>query len=146
VSQGLARAWRARYAECDQQGVVFNAHYLAWFDDNMTELWRAAFGGYDVAVQRGVEIVVAESNLRFKASVRFDDLVEIEVAVAHLGTTSLVTQHAVTRSGETLVAGTLRHVTVDPQTLTKKPMPAWFRAGLEPYLVVAPDQESATSA
>lgn len=126
----LTRSWRARYAECDQQGVVFNAHYLAWFDDNMTELWRAAFGSYEVAVERGIEIVVAESHLRFLASVRFDEPVQIEVAVARLGNTSLTTQHAVTREGAVLVEGSLRHVTVDPETLSKKPMPDWFRAGL----------------
>ncbi len=30
------------------QGVVFNAHYLAYVDVAITELWRAAFGGYEV--------------------------------------------------------------------------------------------------
>ena len=134
MSQPLVRSWRARYAECDQQGVVFNAHYLAWFDDNITELWRAAFGSYDAAVERGIEIVVAESHLRFRASVRFDEPVEIEVSVAHLGNTSLITHHAVTRDGAVLLEGTLRHVTVDPQTLAKTPMPDWFRDGLEPFM------------
>src|SRR5205807_350743 len=37
---------RVRYVECDPQGVVFNSHYLAYFDINITELWRTAFGGY----------------------------------------------------------------------------------------------------
>jgi hypothetical protein len=32
---------RVRYSECDQQGVVFYPHYLAWFDIAMTELFRA---------------------------------------------------------------------------------------------------------
>src|SRR5262249_53569126 len=31
---------RVRYSECDQQGVVFNAHYFAYFDDALTEVWR----------------------------------------------------------------------------------------------------------
>ncbi|HLJ04037.1 MAG TPA: thioesterase family protein [Solirubrobacteraceae bacterium] len=129
----LTRSWRARYGECDQQGVVFNAHYLAWFDDDMTELWRAAFGSYQAAVERGIEIVVAESHLRYRASVRFDELVQIEVAVTHMGNTSLTTHHSVTRDGAVLVEGTLRHVIVDPQTLSKKPMPDWFRAGLAQF-------------
>ena len=56
---------RVRYAECDSQGVVFNAHYLAYFDISITELWRAAFGGYQVMIDRGVDVVVAEAQLRF---------------------------------------------------------------------------------
>ena len=94
---------RVRYAECDAQGVVFNAHYLAWFDMNMTELWRAAFGSYQAAVDRGIDIVVVTAELTYRASARFDDLVDLEVAVAALGTTSLTTTHAVRRDGQLLV-------------------------------------------
>jgi len=55
---------RPRYAECDAQGVVFNAHYLAYLDISMTELWRAAFGGYGEMLAKGVDMVVAEAALR----------------------------------------------------------------------------------
>jgi len=51
---------RVRYSECDAQGVLFNAHYLAYIDHTITELWRAAYGGYQVMLDRGVDIVVAE--------------------------------------------------------------------------------------
>jgi acyl-CoA thioester hydrolase len=129
----LRHRLRVRYAECDQQGLVFNAHYLAWFDMNMTELWRAAFGSYQAALDRGVDIVVAAAELRFRASARFDDVVDLEVAVAHLGTTSIVTEHAVVRAGERLVEGSLRHVMVGAATFTKTPIPDWVRAGLAPW-------------
>jgi acyl-CoA thioester hydrolase len=131
----LSHPLRVRYAECDQQGVVFNAHYLAWFDLNMTELWRSAFGSYQAAVDRGVDIVVAAAELRFRASARFDEELALEVVVGHLGTTSIVTEHAVTRAGERLVEGSLRHVMVDTTTLTKTPIPDWVRTGLAPWTV-----------
>ena len=35
---------RVRWNECDPQGVVFNANYLAYFDVALTELWREAAG------------------------------------------------------------------------------------------------------
>lgn len=141
----LSHELRVRYAECDQQGVVFNAHYLAWFDMNMTELWRAAFGSYQAAVERGVDIVVAAAELRFRASARFDDVVALEVAVSHLGTTSLVTDHAIVRAGERLVEGRLRHVMVDPATLAKTPIPDWVRDGLAPWTVLAGDAGAAAA-
>jgi acyl-CoA thioester hydrolase len=131
----LTHPLRVRYGECDQQKVVFNAHYLAWFDMNMTELWRAAFGSYQAAVDRGLDIVVAAAELRFRASARFDDLVTLSVLVTHLGTTSVITHHGVWREGELLVEGSLRHVTVDPATLAKAPIPDWFRDGLAPWTV-----------
>ena len=32
-----------RYGECDQQGVVFNAHYLAYVDDALDQWLRVLF-------------------------------------------------------------------------------------------------------
>ncbi len=140
----LVQQLRVRYAECDQQNVVFNAHYLAWFDMNMTELWRAAFGSYQAALDRGIDIVVAAAELRFLASARFDDLITLEVLIAHLGTTSMVTHHSVTRDGDLLVEGSLRHVTVDPVSLVKTRIPDWFRADLAPWTVTDPVSSTAT--
>ena len=52
----LANKLRVRYGECDPQGVVFNAHYLAYFDIAITELLRAAFGSYQALVDREVDM------------------------------------------------------------------------------------------
>ncbi|HZU39507.1 MAG TPA: thioesterase family protein, partial [Solirubrobacteraceae bacterium] len=90
----------------------------------------ACFGSYAAAVERGIDIVLAEAQLHFRAPARFEDELALEVAVTHLGTTSVVTEHACRRDGELLVQGTLRHVTVDPATLRKAPMPDWFRTAL----------------
>ena len=105
---------------------------------NMTELWRAAFGSYQSAVERGADIVVVTAELSYRASARFDDLVELEVLVGALGSTSITTEHAVRRDGELLVSGTLRHVVVDPATITKTAIPGWMRDALAPWTRVQP--------
>jgi acyl-CoA thioester hydrolase len=130
---------RVRYAECDRQGVVFNAHYFAYFDLAMTELWRAAMGRYDTMIERGIDMVVAEAQARFLGSARFDDEIDLEVAVERMGTTGSTTRHRVVRDGDVLVEGMLRHVFVDPETLAKAPIPDWLREALEPYGVTRPD-------
>ncbi len=124
---------RVRYAECDVQGVVFNAHYLAYVDVAITELWRAAYGGYNVMLERGVDIVVAETQLRFRGSARFDDELTLSVTVTHLGTTSIVTRHLISRGEELLVECTIRHVLVARETLRKTEIPGWVRDGLAPW-------------
>ena len=135
MAEVLRHPLRVRYAEVDAQGVVFNAHYLAWFDMNMTELWRAAFGSYQAALDRGIDIVVVTAQLTYRASARFDELVDLEVSVSGTGTTSLTTEHAVRRDGQLLVAGTLRHVIVDTRTMTKMPIPGWTREALAPWML-----------
>jgi acyl-CoA thioester hydrolase len=140
----LAYKLRVRFGECDPQGVVFNANYLAYFDIGITELFRAAFGtlgGYQAMVeQSGLEFVVAEAGLRYHRPAHFDDELTLEIALTRLGTTSITTSCRILRDGELLVGGTLRHVLVDPKGLvdreqgTKTTIPEWMREGLAPYL------------
>jgi acyl-CoA thioester hydrolase len=124
---------RVRFHECDPQGVVFNAHYFAYFDVALTEMWREAFGSYQSVVDQGTDVVVVEAAATYRAPARFDEELDVELAIARLGTTSMTTQTAVRRDGELLVEGRLVHVFVDPKTMAKQEIPAQVRAGLEPY-------------
>jgi acyl-CoA thioester hydrolase len=124
---------RVRYAECDMQGVVFNPNYLAYFDQNMTELWRAAFGGYDAMLERGIDLVAVDARVSFRAPARFDDELTMEIAVARFGTTSLATRHRVLRAEQTLAEGEMTHVFVTREDLAKTPIPEWARTALAPW-------------
>jgi acyl-CoA thioester hydrolase len=53
--------------------VVFYANYLAYFDIAMTELWREAVGPFGEMAAGGVDMVVAEALIRYRASARFDE-------------------------------------------------------------------------
>jgi len=112
---------------------VFNAHYLTYVDVGITELWRAAFGSYETMLKRGVDVVVASANLSFRGSARFDDELRCEVAVTHLGNTSIITRHRIHRADVLLVEVEIRHVMVASETLGKTPIPDWLRAGLAPW-------------
>jgi acyl-CoA thioester hydrolase len=135
VGAPFAHTLRVRYGECDAQGVVFNAHYLAYFDVSITELWRAAFGSYAAMVDRGVDIVVGEAHLRFRAPARFDQELTLEVVIARLGRTSILSHHTILHEGRTLVEGSLRHVLVELPALTKTEIPEWARSALAPWTV-----------
>ncbi|MFZ0972943.1 MAG: thioesterase family protein [Solirubrobacteraceae bacterium] len=142
----LVHTLRVRYGEADLQGIAFNAHYLNYFDIGMTELWRAAYGSYQAMLERGVDIVLAEARLRFRKPARFDDELDLSVAVTHLGTTSIVTRHLARCGGDVLAEGDLRHVLVDLRTLAKTPIPDWAREGLTPWYVPEPHETTRTEA
>ncbi|MFG2089543.1 MULTISPECIES: acyl-CoA thioesterase [unclassified Spirillospora] len=130
----FAHRLRVRYSECDQQGVVFNGHYLFFYDVALTEMWRALIGEYGQMVQDGYDLVVAESRIRFREGARFDELVEVSMPVARLGVTSMVVR-PVFRVGERVIAdGEVRHVFIDPASKAKREMPPEVRAALEPYV------------
>ena len=126
---------RVRYAECDPQGVVFNSHYLAYFDTSLTELWRAAFGGYQSMIERGLDVMVLGAQLSFRSPAHFDELLALQIAVTRLGNTSIASSHRIIRDGELLVEGTMMHVVVDLAALKKTPIPNWMREQLVPWTV-----------
>ncbi|MDT7551270.1 MAG: acyl-CoA thioester hydrolase [Actinomycetota bacterium] len=87
---GAVPVWSApvRYQECDQQGIVFNAHYLTWCDEAVTA-WMAAVGTpYDGLHARDLDTRVVASALDWMSSARWGDTVDLDVAVARLGRTS----------------------------------------------------------
>jgi acyl-CoA thioester hydrolase len=124
---------RVRYQECDPQGVVFNANYLAYFDMGITELWREALGGYQAMEARGLDLVVAEVRIRYLTPLRFDDEFDVLVSVAELGKTALHTRMTAERGAETAAEGELRHVFVDEGSREKAPIPDDFRTALDAY-------------
>jgi acyl-CoA thioester hydrolase len=125
---------RVRYAECDQQRVVFNAHYFAYFDVALTEVWRHAGIGYEQMIASGTDMVVAEASARFRAPARFDDELDLEWWATRLGNTSLISRIDVKRDGELLVEGELRHVFMDLATGNKRSIPDDIRRALAAYM------------
>jgi acyl-CoA thioester hydrolase len=123
---------RVRYNECDPQGVVFNANYLTYFDLTLTELWRE-LGGYQAMVDAGVDMVVAEAKVRYRAPLRFDDDFEARATIARLGETSMTTEIVLVRGEETAAEGDLRHVFIQSGGGNTAPIPGSIRSGLARY-------------
>jgi acyl-CoA thioester hydrolase len=133
VARTFSHRLRVRYSECDPQNVVFNSHYVAWFDIVMTELWRELPGGYAGMTEAGTDMVVAEVGVRYLDGARFDDEVELRASVTRLGKTGMTTHIEVLRDEAVLAEGELRHVFIDLHTKEKKPIPDEVRRALEPY-------------
>ncbi len=126
---------RVRYGECDAQGIVFNANFLAYVDVVVTEIWRESMGSYDALLATGVDTVVGEANLRFRAPGRFDDVLRIEGGFDGLGQTSTVLKLWFRRGDDLLCEADIRYVFVDVETWEKAKIPDPVRKGLEPLLL-----------
>ena len=135
VSDVFTHHVRVRYGECDPQGVVFNANWLAYYDIVITELWRELIGDYSGMIEEGADMMVAEAGIRFRGPARFDDVVEFQLAVTRLGETALSTRVEARVDGNLAIEGTMRHVFVDPGTNAKRPIPENIRTALLPLLV-----------
>jgi acyl-CoA thioester hydrolase len=130
MSDEFRHRLRVRYGECDPQGVVYFARYSEFVDIGLTELWRERVSPWDEMVQGGSDMVVAELQLRYRAAARFDDELDIALAIDRLGETSIVFAFRIERDGDCLVDGTIRQVCIDPATRSKKALPPDVRAAL----------------
>jgi acyl-CoA thioesterase FadM len=89
-------------------------------------------------VESGSDVVVVDAQATFYASPRFDDLLDIEMSIAELGNSSMISEFAEKRNGDLLVSGRMVHVFVDPKTMDKQPIPDQIREGLARWLSRAP--------
>lgn len=114
---------RVRWAECDGQGIVFNANYFTYYDHGIWE-WTRALGypTWDDAPQ----FVTAHAECDFKGSARFDDNLDIAIRAARFGGKSMEVATAVFRGEELLNVGKLNYVYVKSGTTESAPLPAEF--------------------
>ncbi len=125
---------RVRWAEVDMQKIVFNAHYLMYFDTAVADYWRALGLPYEAAMQRlGGDLYVRKATVEYHASARADDALDVGLRCARVGTTSLTFEGGVFRGEQFLVGGELVYVFADPATQTSKPVPEALRTLLQDF-------------
>ena len=124
---------RVRYAECDAQGVVFNARYGDYADLAMNEFVRTLFGDYQSLLDQDLDIQVVSMTINWQAPARFDDVLCARVRTQRLGNTSFTIGVDFSRypGDEPIAHGELTYVVVSPASLTKKPIPETMRQSLE---------------
>lgn len=124
----FAEPLRVRWAEVDLQRIVFNGHYLMYFDTAVAGWWRAMALPYEPTMHElGGDFFVRKSTLEFEGSARYDDQLEVGMRCARIGNSSMLLQGAVFRSGQRLVTGELVYVYADSATQRPLPVPAPLR-------------------
>jgi acyl-CoA thioester hydrolase len=123
---------RVRYQECDPQHVVFNARYADYADLASFEFMRAALPRPRDAFDGTFEIKTVRQVVQWKASARFDDVIEIGIWASRLGTTSMTLNCELRRAGEADVLATIEtvYVHVDAETWKKRKIASSMRAAL----------------
>ncbi len=130
----FAERLRVRWSEIDAQQIVFNAHYLSYFDHAVGAYWRALALPYiDTMKALGGDLFVRKATLEYLGSARYDEQLEVGVRCLSMGNSSMQMQCAVFRDRQLLVTGELVYVFADAQTQAPKPVPAALRAVIEAF-------------
>jgi acyl-CoA thioester hydrolase len=118
---------RVRYGEVDAQGVVFNAHYLAYMDDAL-ENWLATLG--DLRRPHGWDMMLKKVTLEWQGSVGSGDLLDVDLAIVRWGRTSWNVGYLGTCRGEPVFTAEVVYVSVSLGANEAMDTPAAIREAL----------------
>ncbi|MBR0662019.1 acyl-CoA thioesterase [Neoroseomonas oryzicola] len=130
------RPHQVRYVELDTQGIVFNAHYLTWYDEAVSDYIRAAGWNYQAEVKAsGADFHVVRGLVEYKVAIGRAARIEVAARTTRIGRSSITFLPAVFPQGEdTLLAtGEIVWVLTDQATRRSIPIPDRLRAILGAY-------------
>lgn len=118
---------RVRYSEIDAQAIVYNSHYVTYYDLTITEYLRALGIDYSIAAtkEQGKDFHTVRVVVDYSAPARYDDLLDIGIRAGRIGRSSITWQMAIFRSGEeeSLNTGEVIWVYTDQQTHKSTALP-----------------------
>ncbi|OZM83981.1 thioesterase family protein [Pseudonocardia sp. MH-G8] len=124
MSELFTHPLSVRYLEVDAQGVVFNAWYLAYFDDAMSAFLEARGLPYKSMLDAGYDVQLVRSEIDWKAGLRWQDRAEVAVSTARIGRTSFALDFEVRRDGhEVTCAGRTVYVVIATDGTGKQKIP-----------------------
>lgn len=113
---------RVRYHEIDAQAVVYNAHYLTYFDIGLTEFARAR--GWREEPRKDFEFHVVKAEVNYRRPMILDEKMNIAARLNRVGRSSLAFDLAIFGPAEDLRAdGQIIWVWTDQKTGTSAPIP-----------------------
>ena len=125
---------RVRWVEVDMQKIVFNGHYLMYFDTAVAQYWRGLAMPYEESMhQLGGDLYVAKAVLEYKASARYEDRLRVCLKLARIGNSSMTFTGAIFCDGKLLVTGELVYVYADPATQKSQSVPDVLRSWLTDF-------------
>jgi len=115
---------RVYWEDTDAGGVVFYANYLKFFERARTEWLRAlGFGQQALRERTGAIFVVTDTQVRYRAPARLDDLLDITVELRAGGRASMNIAQQAWRGSALLAEGDIRIGCVDEGTFRPRRIP-----------------------
>ena len=122
---------RVRWVEVDLQKVVFNGHYLTYFDIAMAGYWRATALPYaQTMAHLAGDLFVRKATVEYHGSARYDDLLDIGLRCSRIGISSLCFDTAVFLQDRLLASGELVYVFTEAHAPAPQPVPQALRDAL----------------
>lgn len=127
---------RVRYSEVDGQMIVYNSHYLTYFDIALTEYFRNLGVTFLViSDEEQYDYSLVNTNITFYSPAYFDDILEIYVRVSNIGNSSFTVNFEVRKQDteKLVVTGETVYVGYNAKLGQKMFMPDYLRLRIKKF-------------
>jgi len=103
---------RVRYCEVDRMNAVHHSRYAVYFEIGRTELLRKNGYDYKTLEDKGILLVIARLEVRFKAAARYDDELVLTTRLSRMNRVKLEHEYELVRPADRQVIATGKTVLV----------------------------------
>ncbi len=118
---------RVRFAETDAMGIVHHSRYLPYLEEARVEYLRHIGHPYSEIRAEGVDIAVLEAGVQYRQPLRFDDVVDVHVAMGPVTRATFQMVYLLTVEGAIHSTGVTVHGAVTPEGRPTR-LPSWLRS------------------
>lgn len=90
---------KIRYSEVDRQNIVYNSHYLTYYDISLSEMLDSLFDQEEYIKETNNEFHTVSAQLNFKNPARLNDEISIYTAIKKIGNSSITFTQEIYRDG-----------------------------------------------
>ena len=116
---------RVRWAECDLQGIVYDACYVTYLEVAQVEYFRnLGILIYDEKQRTSFDTATVKATLEFKAPAKLDEVIEVYTRVSRIGSSSFTMETEIYRedSDVLLVKAEVVYVNYDSDQSASRPV------------------------
>ena len=106
---------KVHFYETDQMGIVHHSNYIRWLEESRIDFMEQIGYGYNRVSELGIDFAVLGVNVDYKQSVRFNDVVEIHLAIGELTSVRMSMRYKILRNGVLCATGETRHCAIRTQ-------------------------------
>ena len=128
---------KVRYSEVDCQRIVYNSHYLTYFDISLSEMLEDCFNQDEYIKNTSNDFHTVGVQMNFKSPARLNDQLEVYTGVKKLGNSSMTFIQEIYREGsdEILNSANITWVNTNQKSMKSATIPDDIRTKLNKYLI-----------
>ena len=135
--QSHKNSLKVRYSEIDSQAIVYNSHYLTYFDISLAELMDDMFNQEDYIKESGNEFHTVNVNISYLAPAELNDQLEVYSVIKSVGNSSITFAQEIYKKDEDELLNKAEIVWVNTHQAThsSKSIPSDLKQKLNKYLI-----------